>query len=149
MSADAADLIAPDRAGAARAMRAALVDGDLEPNAIDYVNAHGTGTRLNDLTECAALADVFGPHLDRIPVSSTKSMIGHCLNAGGALELIATILGLRDGFIPPTMRFTGPDPQCPVDCGPNEARRAAFGLALSNSFAFGGLNACLAVGRPR
>ncbi len=147
MSADSADLIAPDRDGAASAMRAALADADLAPSAIGYVNAHGTGTRLNDLTESAALHDVFGPHLDRLPVSSTKSMIGHCFNAGGALELIATILALRDGVIPPTINFTGPDPQCPVDCVPNEARLAPIELALSNSFAFGGLNATLAVGR--
>ena len=149
MSADAADLIAPDQAGAARAVGAALHDAGLGASEVDYVNAHGTGTRLNDLTECAALRDVLGAHLDRVPVSSTKSMIGHCLNAGGALELIATVLALRDGFVPPTMGFTGHDPQCPVDCVPNASRRAPIGTALSNSFAFGGLNATLAVGRPR
>ncbi len=147
MSADAGDLIAPDRDGAARAMRAALADADLDPASVDYVNAHGTGTRLNDLTEAGALHDLLGARLDAVPVSSTKSMIGHCLNAGGALELIATILALRDGVIPPTINFTGPDPQCPVDCVPNEARRAPIERALSNSFAFGGLNATLAVGR--
>ncbi len=147
MSADAGDLIAPDRNGAAQAMRAALADADLDAASIDYVNAHGTGTRLNDLTEAAALHDVLGARLGAVPVSSTKSMIGHCLNAGGALELIATILALRDGVIPPTINFTGPDPQCPVDCVPNEARRAPIERALSNSFAFGGLNATLAVGR--
>ena len=122
MSADAGDLIAPDRDGAARAMRAALADAGLDAASIDYVNAHGTGTRLNDLTETGALHDVFGTRLGAVPVSSTKSMIGHCLNAGGALELIATILALRDGVIPPTINFTGLDPQCPVDWRPERGQ---------------------------
>jgi nodulation protein E len=147
MSADAADLLAPDAAGAASAMRAALTDASLEPAAIDHVNAHGTGTRLNDATEYAALLDVLGPRLHEIPVSATKSMTGHCLNAAGGIELIATILALRDGRVPPTINHAGSDPSCPLDCVPNEARTVRTNHALSNSFAFGGLNATLVVKR--
>jgi nodulation protein E len=143
MSADAADLMAPDAKGAARAMHAALVDAGAAPGEVDYVNAHGTGTRLNDRTEVAALAEVFGPHLDRLPVSSTKSMVGHCLNAGGAVELAVTALALRHGVLPPTMGFREADPDCRVDCVPNAARPAPIRVAMSNSFAFGGLNAVL------
>ena len=145
MSADGADITAPDAGGAARAMRAALKDAGCAPEEVDYVNAHGTGTRLNDKTETAALRQVFGRGLDRIPVSSTKSMIGHCMTAGGALELIATALALREGVLPPTAGFTGADPDCDVDCVPNEARRAETRVAMSNAFAFGGLNAVLVV----
>ncbi len=145
MSADGADITAPDAGGAARAMRAALKDAGCAPEEVDYVNAHGTGTRLNDKTETAALRKVFGRGLDRIPVSSTKSMIGHCMTAGGALELIATAMALREGVLPPTAGFTGADPDCDVDCVPNEARRAETRVAMSNAFAFGGLNAVLVV----
>ena len=145
MSADGADITAPDAGGAARAMRAALKDAGCAPEEVDYVNAHGTGTRLNDKTETAALRQVFGRGLDRIPVSSTKSMIGHCMTAGGALELIATAMALREGVLPPTAGFTGADPDCDVDCVPNEARRAETRVAMSNAFAFGGLNAVLVV----
>jgi nodulation protein E len=135
--------MAPDAKGAARAMHAALVDAGAAPGEVDYVNAHGTGTRLNDRTEVAALAEVFGPHLDRLAVSSTKSMVGHCLNAGGAVELAVTALALRHGVLPPTMGFREPDPDCRVDCVPNAARPAPIRVAMSNSFAFGGLNAVL------
>ena len=147
MSADAGDLLAPDRDGAARAMRAALTDAGLEPGRVDHVNAHGTGTRLNDATESAALRALLGPRLDRVPVTATKSQIGHCLNAAGAIEAIATILALREGIVPPTIGFTEPDPDCPIDCVPHVARRLPIEVALSNSFAFGGLNATLAFGR--
>jgi nodulation protein E len=147
MSADAADITAPDSAGAARAMRAALADAGCAPEQVDYVNAHGTGTRLNDRTEVAALRQVFGPALDRLPVSSTKSMIGHCMTAGGALELIATAMALREGILPPTAGFTMADPECDIDCVPNEARAADVNVAMSNAFAFGGLNAVLVVRR--
>ena len=147
MSADGADITAPDAGGAARAMRAALKDAGCAPEEVDYVNAHGTGTRLNDKTETAALRQVFGAGLDRIPVSSTKSMIGHCMTAGGALELIATAMALREGMLPPTAGFTGADPDCDVDCVPNAARRAETRVAMSNAFAFGGLNAVLVVRR--
>ncbi len=145
MSADAADLTAPDAAGAARAMRAALADAGEDPEAVGYVNAHGTGTRLNDLTESEALRLVFGDRLPHLPVSSTKSMIGHTLCAGGAIEAVATLLALRDGLLPPTANFTEPDPDCPVDCIPDGPRPTHARLALSNSFAFGGLNAVLAL----
>lgn len=146
-SADANDITAPDAQGAAAAMRAALDDAGLPPHAVDYVNAHGTGTRLNDRTEVAALRAVFGAHLDRVAVSSTKSMLGHCMTASGAVELAATVLALRDGILPPTIGFTTPDPECDIDCVPNQARPASIDIAISNSFAFGGLNATLVARR--
>ncbi len=147
MGADGADITAPSAAGAARAMRAALADAGCGAGEVGYVNAHGTGTRLNDRTEVAALRDVFGRGLDRIPVSSTKSMIGHCMTAGGALELIATALALQAGVLPPTAGFTTPDPECDVDCVPNGSRPADVRWAMSNAFAFGGLNAVLVARR--
>jgi nodulation protein E len=147
MNADAGDLVAPSAAGAARAISAALDDAGLPPACIGYVNAHGTGTRLNDVTEVQALAGVFGARLAELPVSSTKSMIGHCLNAAGALELIVTALALREGCLPPTIGFREGDPDCAIDCVPNRMRRGAPQYALSNSFAFGGLNAVLVVRR--
>lgn len=147
MSADAGDLLAPSADGAARAMRAALKDAGCAPQDVGYVNAHGTGTRLNDKTETAALREVFGRRLDGLPVSSTKSMIGHCMTAGGALELIATAVALRGGFIPPTAGFTTADPDCDIDCVPNQARPGEFDCAMSNAFAFGGLNAVLVARR--
>jgi len=143
MSADAGDITAPDADGAARAMRAALDDAGLPPDAVGYVNAHGTGTRLNDRTEAAALAQVFGARLPGLPVSSTKSMIGHCMVASGALEMVATVLALRHGVLPPTIGFRQPDPECAIDCIPNQARAVTVEVAMSNSFAFGGLNAVL------
>lgn len=145
MSADGGDLTAPDAEGAADAMQAALLDADMAPGDVGYVNAHGTGTRLNDRTEAAALHRVFAGRPP--PVSSTKSMIGHCLCAGGALEAVATVLALRDGVLPPTAGFREPDPECDVDPVPNEARPARVEAALSNSFAFGGLNSVLAFRR--
>jgi nodulation protein E len=147
MSADAGELTAPSADGAARAMRAALDDAGMTPEQVDYVNAHGTGTRLNDKTEVEALGQVFGEHLHRLPVSSTKSMVGHCLNAGGAVELAVSALALHHGVLPPTIGFREPDPECAVDCVPNEARRAPIRVAMSNSFAFGGLNAVLLLRR--
>jgi nodulation protein E len=147
MSADACDLMAPDVGGAARAMRLALADAAMAPGDVDYVNAHGTGTRLNDKTESAALAEVFGAELAEIPVSSTKSMIGHCLNAGGAIELAVCALALRHGILPPTIGFREADPECAVDCVPNAARHVPIGVAMSNSFAFGGLNGVLLLRR--
>ncbi len=147
MSADGHDITAPDGDGAVRAMMAALADAGCAADGVGYVNAHGTGTRLNDRMEVAALRRVFGAHADRLLVSSTKSMIGHCLAAGGALELIATISALRDGVVPPTAGFTEFDPECAIDCVPNVARAASVEVALSNAFAFGGLNAVLAARR--
>jgi nodulation protein E len=145
MSADAADLTAPDRDGMARAMQAALADARLGPADIQYVNAHGTGTAANDETETKALHQVFGPHARRLAISSTKSMIGHALGAAGALELVATLLAVREGIAPPTIGYLGPDPACDLDYLPNAARAMPIDAAMSNSFAFGGLNAVLAV----
>jgi nodulation protein E len=147
MSADAGDLTAPDPDGAAQAMRTALHDAAMAPPEVEYINAHGTGTRLNDKTEVTALRKVFGAHLSQIPVSSSKSMLGHCLNAGGAVELAVSALALRHGVVPPTIGFREPDPDCVVDCVPNEARPAPIRVAMSNSFAFGGLNAVLILRR--
>lgn len=144
MSADGADITAPDAGGAAAAIQAALDDAGLDAAEIGYVNAHGTGTRLNDRVESAALRRVFGRPP---PASSSKSMIGHCLSAGGALEAVATIMALRDGVLPPTAGFREADPECDIDCVPNVARAVPIQAALSNSFAFGGLNAVLAFRR--
>jgi nodulation protein E len=145
MSADAADLTAPDLGGMTRAMDGALADAKLTAQNIQYVNAHGTGTAANDATETQALHQVFGAHAGKLAVSSTKSMIGHALGAAGALELVATLLAIRDGVVPPTIGYLGPDPDCDLDYVPNEARAMPIDAALSNSFAFGGLNAVLAV----
>ena len=145
MSADAGDLTAPDVGGMVRAMAAALADAGLTDDAVDYVNAHGTGTTANDATETAALHKAFGAHARKLAVSSTKSMVGHALGAAGALEAIAAVMAIRDGVIPPTMNHLGPDPACDLDYVPNEARRQPVRAALSNSFAFGGLNAVIAL----
>jgi nodulation protein E len=145
--ADAGDLTAPDPDGMARAMNAALKDASVPADSIDYVNAHGTGTAANDTAETKALHATFGAHASRLAISSTKSMIGHALGAAGALEAVAAIMAVRDGIIPPTMNYLGPDPDCDLDYVPNEARRQPIKTAISNSFAFGGLNAVLAVRR--
>jgi nodulation protein E len=145
MTADAADLTSPDAAGGAAAMRAALADAGVALEAVGYVNAHGTATRINDRSEIAALRLVFGAHLDRLPVSSTKSMVGHCMAGGGALEAALTAMCLRDGVLPPTVGFREADPECDIDCIPNVVRTVAVEWALSNSFAFGGLNAVIAM----
>ena len=147
MSSDAGNIVQPSADGAARAMRAALDDGGLEASDIGYVNAHGTGTTANDITETEALHMVFGDHAARLAVSSTKSMHGHALGAAAALELAAAILAVRDGILPPTANYTERDPKCDLDYVPNEAREAVIEVALTNSFAFGGLNAVLAVRR--
>jgi len=144
MSADAKDLTAPDPTGMARAINAALTDGAVAPDVVNYVNAHGTGTVANDEAETAALHMSFGDHARRLAVSSTKSMVGHSLGAAGALELVAVVMALREGTVPPTINYLGPDPSCDLDYVPNEARRMPVNVALSNSFAFGGLNAVLA-----
>jgi nodulation protein E len=143
MSADANHITQPSAEGAARAMRAALRDAAIAPEQIGYVNAHGTATPANDVTETAAIRAVFGAHVDRLAVSSTKSMHGHALGAAAALECLATALALRDGVLPPTANFTELDPECDLDVIPNQARPAEVEYALSNSFAFGGLNAVL------
>jgi nodulation protein E len=144
MSADAHHLTSPSALGAASAMRRALNDAVISPDQIGYINAHGTGTAANDPTETRAIRDVFGAHADRLAVSSTKSMHGHGLGAAGALEAIATFLAVREGYLPPTANYQEPDPECDLDYVPNEARPAQVEWALSNSFAFGGLNAVLA-----
>jgi nodulation protein E len=145
MSSDACHITQPSAEGAAKAMRAALRDAGLAPEAIGYVNAHGTGTLANDATETVALRAVFGAHAGKLPVSSTKSMHGHALGAAAALECLATALALRDGVLPPTANYNLPDPECDLDVIPNHARQAQVEWAISNSFAFGGLNAVLAL----
>jgi len=144
MSSDAFHITQPSPDGAARAMRAALSDAGVEPARIGYINAHGTATLANDVAETTAIRKVFGEHADRLQVSSTKSMHGHTLGAAGAIEAAATLLALRNGILPPTANFNEPDPACDLDVIPNVARPAEIEFALSNSFAFGGLNAVLA-----
>ena len=145
MSSDASDIVLPSLEGAASAMRACLADAGLAPEEVDYINAHGTGTAVNDITETQAVREVFGRHAERLAVSSTKSLHGHALGAAGAIELAATLIAMRHDFIPPTANFTAPDPRCDLDYVPNQAREAQIQVALSNSFAFGGLNAVLAI----
>jgi nodulation protein E len=143
MSSDAHHITQPSAVGAARAMRAALSDAQLAPEVIGYINAHGTATLANDATETEAIRSVFGEHTGKLLVSSTKSMLGHALGAAGALEAAATLGALRAGLIPPTANFTATDPACDLDVVPNTPRTAQIEYALSNSFAFGGLNAVL------
>jgi nodulation protein E len=147
MSSDAHHITLPLAEGAARALTACLEDAGLRPEEVDYINAHGTGTLANDPMEARAIRQVFGDHAGRLAVSSTKSMHGHTLGAAGAIECAATVLALRDGLLPPTIAFTARDPECDLDVVPNEARRAEIRNALSNSFAFGGLNVVLAFRR--
>lgn len=147
MTSDASDIVMPSKQGAARAISGALRDGRINPDEVGYINAHGTGTAANDKTECAAVADVFGPHADRLMISSTKSMHAHLIGGTGAVEVLACIMALRDGVIAPTIGYEEPDPECALDVVPNEAREAKVDVALSNAFAFGGLNAVLAL-RP-
>jgi 3-oxoacyl-[acyl-carrier-protein] synthase II len=141
-STDAFHITAPDEkgAGAVLSMKRALCDAGLAPEDIDYINAHGTSTRLNDAVETRAIREVFGEHAYRMPVSSTKSMIGHCLGAAGAVEAIACIKSLETGIIHPTINYETPDPDCDLDYVPNQARETHPRTALSNSFAFGGHN---------
>ena len=147
MSSDAFHITQPSPDGAARAMRAALSDAGLKLEQIGYINAHGTATLANDAAETTAIRKVFGEHADRLAVSSTKSMHGHTLGAAGAIEAAATLLALRNGILPPTANFNEPDSACDLDVIPNTARPASVEFALSNSFAFGGLNAVLAFRR--
>ncbi|MCP5115027.1 MAG: beta-ketoacyl-[acyl-carrier-protein] synthase family protein [bacterium] len=148
MSSDAHHLTQPSAEGPALAMRMALDDANLTPEAIGYINAHGTGTLTNDPTETAAIRAVFGSAADSLAISSTKSMHGHTLGAAGAVEAVATILALREGVFPPTANFTEADPACDLDVVPNTARERRVEYALSNSFAFGGLNAVTAFRSP-
>jgi nodulation protein E len=144
MSADACHITQPSAEGAARAMRGALRDAAIGPEEIGYINAHGTATAANDPTETAAIRSVFGAHANKLAISSTKSMHGHALGAAAALEAVAAILAVRESVLPPTANFRMPDPECDLDVIPNRARAAQVAYALSNSFAFGGLNAVLA-----
>jgi nodulation protein E len=143
MSSDAHHITQPSNEGAALAMRLSLADAEIQPEAIRYINAHGTGTTANDATETAAIRSVFGQHAGRLCVSSTKSMHGHALGAAGALEAVATVLALEHGCIPPTANYREPDPACDLDVVPNHAKALRAEFAMSNSFAFGGLNAVL------
>jgi nodulation protein E len=147
MSADAKDITAPDVGGMERAIGGALKDAKLNPQDVQYINAHGTGTTANDRTETAAIKAAFGGHAKTLAVSSTKSMIGHALGAAGALEMVATVMGVREGVATPTINYLGPDPECDLDYVPNEARQMKIDAAISNSFAFGGLNAVIAFKR--
>ncbi|MGI9951082.1 beta-ketoacyl-ACP synthase II [Moorellaceae bacterium AZ2] len=137
----------PDGEGAARAMALALADGNLQPEDVDYINAHGTSTELNDRIETLAIKKVFGPHAYKLTVSSIKSMVGHLLGAAGAVELVATALTIYEGIIPPTINYEDPDPDCDLDYVPNHARQREVRAALSNSFGFGGHNAVVLLKR--
>jgi len=147
MTSDASDIVMPSKQGAARAMAGAMRDAAINPEEVGYINAHGTGTAANDKTECAAVADVFGPHADRLMISSTKSMHGHLIGGTGAVELLACIMALQQGVIAPTIGYEEPDPECALDVVPNEARDVPVEVCLTNAFAFGGMNAVLALRR--
>ena len=147
MSSDASDIVMPSKAGAARAIAGALRDAQIDRSEVGYINAHGTGTAANDKTECAAVAEVFGPHADQLMMSSTKSMHGHLIGGTGAVELLACLMALREGVIAPTITYQETDPECAFDVVPNVARDAKVDVALSNAFAFGGLNAVIALRR--
>jgi nodulation protein E len=144
LSGDASDIVAPTVEGPAAAMRACLAEAGLNAEDVDYLNAHGTGTKANDQIETTAIKRVFGDHARKLSVSSTKSMHAHCLGASGALEMVACVMAIREGLVPPTANFREPDPECDLDVTPNVARERTVRAAISNSFAFGGTNAVLA-----
>jgi nodulation protein E len=148
MASDAKDMINPDLEGPKTAMREALEDAGVSPSEIDYLNAHGTATALNDINETRAIREVFGPAAEKVAVSSTKSMHGHLLGASGGVEAIACVKAIEEGYAPPTTGLTEPDPQCDLDYVPNVGRAMPIRHAMSNSFAFGGLNAVLVFGPP-
>ncbi|MER2607094.1 MAG: beta-ketoacyl-[acyl-carrier-protein] synthase family protein [Siculibacillus sp.] len=147
MASDAGDIVAPDPEGMKAAIRAALADAGVSPDAVGYVNAHGTGTAFNDKSESAAVLDVFAGRAAPIPMSSTKSQVGHALGAAGVIEAIATLAALESGILPPTLNFVEPDPECPVDAVTEGPRECAVDVAITNSFAFGGLNVSIVLGR--
>jgi 3-oxoacyl-[acyl-carrier-protein] synthase II len=145
LTGDAFHITAPDPqgSGAARCMKMALNDANILPSEVDYINAHGTSTPMNDTIETIAIKTVFNEYSKKVPVSSTKSMTGHLLGAAGGVEAVFTILTIRDGIIPPTINYETPDPDCDLDYVPNVARKADVKIAISNSFGFGGTNATL------
>jgi len=149
MTSDSKDMVNPDIEGPSEAMRLALADAKLGPGEIDYLNAHGTATTINDKNETNAIKNVFGKHAYELAVSSTKSMHGHPLGAGGGIEAVACIKAIQDNWVPPTAGLDEPDPECDLDYIPNVGRRKEVTYAMSNSFAFGGLNAVLVFGPPR
>ena len=149
MTSDASDIVMPSQQGAARAIAGALRDARLNPEDVDYINAHGTGTAANDKIESAAIGQVFGPHAGGLMVSSTKSMHGHLIGGTGAVELLACLMALRTGVVAPTIGYSQPDPDCPLDVVPNVARKAKVDVAMSNAFAFGGMNAVIALRRAQ
>lgn len=145
MTSDASHITQPSVDGPVRAIRMALDEAGVRPDEVGYVNAHGTGTRLNDVTETQVLKESFKEHARKLAISSTKSMHGHVMGGTGAIELIATVMAMDEGVIPPTANYTKPDPECDLDYVPNQARESKVRVAISNSFAFGGLNAVLAL----
>lgn len=147
MSSDASHITKPNGTGAETAMKKAMEDAEIDKSEVNYINAHGTGTAINDVMEVAAIKNVFGAHADNLAVSSTKSLHGHILGGTSAIEAVITALALHHQVLPPTANFIEKDPECDIDCVPNEARHAEINFALSNSFAFGGLNAVLAFKR--
>ena len=136
-----------EEAGVAEMMRAALRRAKVDPERVGYINAHGTSTPLGDLAETKAIKDVFGAHAHKLAVSSTKSMMGHTFGAAGAVEAMMCVLAIHEGFIPPTINYEHPDPECDLDYVPNEAREAQVDVALSNAMGLGGHNGCVLVGR--
>ena len=149
MSSDAHHITQPSIEGPAKSMAWAIRDAGIPPEQVNYINAHGTGTLTNDVMETQAIRAVFGRAADKLLVSSTKSMHGHTLGAAGAIEAIATLLAMKNSLVPPTANFTTRDPACDLDVVPNQAREAEIRIAVSNTFAFGGLNATLVLARPR
>ncbi len=149
MTCDAYHMAAPDPEGteASRAMRMAMSNAGVSPSDVNYINAHGTSTPLNDKTETMIIKKVFGDHAPKIPISSTKSMIGHLIGAAGSVELIATLLAMNHGEIPPTINYSVPDPECDLDYVPNQSRKAKIQVAMKNSFGFGGKNSVLVLGK--
>jgi 3-oxoacyl-[acyl-carrier-protein] synthase II len=145
LSCDAFHMTSSSVEGLARCMKRALRESGISPDEVDYVSAHGTGTLTNDRNECAALAEVFGGRLPSLPVSSVKSMLGHTMGAASAIEAIVCALAVKHDIIPPTINYETPDPDCPIDCVPNIARKHPVTIAMNNSYAFGGNNACLIV----
>jgi nodulation protein E len=148
MTSDSKDMVNPDIEGPSEAMRLALADAGIAPTDVDYVNAHGTATTINDRNETNAIKNVFGVHASKLAISSTKSMHGHPLGAGGAIEAVASIKALQDNWVPPTIGLDEADPECDLDYVPNAGRDRRVTYAMSNSFAFGGLNAVLVFGPP-